>query len=434
MTPAEPPTRIALLGIYGGGNLGDGAIWESLIAGIRGRISNAEIVAFTCNPVDTRARHGLEAFNLRWQPDEEELAESGDDARRPPLTESERRRPVSVRRTLGKALPGLKHFWWDTRLVALNLMQHGRNRHHLRDLDLVVVAGGGQFDSLFGGPLTHPVTLWRWGEMASRAGVPYVILSVGTGTLSPPSRLFLRRALSLADFASFRDPRSQELIGGTAAARAKIVPDLAYALPMPADTALTSRRSDPAVVGISPMAYADPRFYPLADPVRFRRHLHTLDVLTCRLLRDGHEVVLFTSDHPDELPKEELREMVAAKVTVAERERLRAPSVGNVEELMDVLNQVDVVVSARLHGVLLSHVAGRPALGIAHERKVATLMAEMDQSQYCQSIDEFDVERGWSQLSELMQRREELVEKIRAQTLDRRRRVEEQYDTVFGRP
>jgi polysaccharide pyruvyl transferase WcaK-like protein len=99
---------------------------------------------------------------------------------------------------------------------------------------------------------------------------------------------------------------------------------------------------------------------------------------------------------------------------------------------MRVLGAVYVAVAARLHGVLLAHVAGRPALAIAHERKVGTLMADMGHGRWCLDIDDFDAGIGWTRLEELCTRSGELAADVERKVAALRRRVDEQYDLVFG--
>src|SRR5689334_7231018 len=55
------PARVAFVSPSGLGNLGDAAIIESMIAGVRRRLPGVEIVGFTLNPADTVVRHGVEA-------------------------------------------------------------------------------------------------------------------------------------------------------------------------------------------------------------------------------------------------------------------------------------------------------------------------------------------------------------------------------------
>src|SRR5262245_46895787 len=55
------PLRVAFVSPSGLGNLGDAAIIEAFLAGVRRRRPGAEIVGFTLNPADTQERHGVDA-------------------------------------------------------------------------------------------------------------------------------------------------------------------------------------------------------------------------------------------------------------------------------------------------------------------------------------------------------------------------------------
>ena len=426
--------RVAFLSPCGGGNLGDAAIVDSLIAGIRRRVPDAAIVGFTQNPEDTEQRHRVPTTRFRPNYRASIVAGAGDangDEPGPSSPQAARGWPT-VRAAIGNRLPGARALWRSALGLLADYRYFRQVEHMLRGFDVVAVAGGGQIDELFGGPLTHLHGLWRYGAMARRSGARFVILSVGTGTLtSRVGRVLARRCLALADYASFRDDRSRELVGDSAIG-VPIVPDLAYGLPV--SWSAGTERSGPPVVGVSPMAYADPRFWPRQDVARYRRHVASFAHLTTRLVRAGNRVVLFTSDGPDEAPRDELRAEVSAQLGPEESGMVTVAGTRTVAELMEVLSRLDVVVSARLHGVLLAHVAGRPVLAIAHERKVATLMGEMNQSQYCYDIDDFDPEVGWARLQELVDGREHVARDVRVHVEAYRRRVEGQYDLVFGEP
>src|SRR5262245_4476069 len=63
-TRLMPPRRIGVLGHVGNENLGDEALIASVLQGVRARIPDAELLAFTVRPEDTRARHGISAVPL----------------------------------------------------------------------------------------------------------------------------------------------------------------------------------------------------------------------------------------------------------------------------------------------------------------------------------------------------------------------------------
>ena len=434
-TSVVRPVRVAFVSPSGLGNLGDAAIIESFLAGLRRRRPGAEIVGFTLNPADTRVRHGVDAttcgafslphYTIRRAPRSSEAAgdSPGNDA--PP-------RLPGLRRAVA-ALPGARQ---GRRAVAMAVAELRHRREvaaRLAGFDHVVVSGGGQLDEFWGGPFGHPYTLYRFAGAARRAGARLDILSVGTGTLvTPLGRRFVRRALEAAHHRSFRDARSRELAEPAGAQPGDpIVPDLAYGLPLasPAPAPRARRR-----IGVAPMCYADPRVWPRPDAARYAHHLASMAGIAARAVRDGHEVAMFGTDRPDAAPVAECHAIAAGQLTGDERARLQIAPVDGVAPLMALLATFDAVVAARFHGVLLAHVVGCPVLAVSHERKVATLMSELGHDAYCAPIDELDPAAGGAALTELLARRDALAAQIRALAADHRHRVDAQYDAVFGAP
>jgi polysaccharide pyruvyl transferase WcaK-like protein len=256
------------------------------------------------------------------------------------------------------------------------------------------------------------------------------VLSVGTGTLSTRlGRRFVRLALNGANYRSFRDERSRELaLGAGAAATDAVVPDLAYGLPLaPAPQPARARKR----IGVAPMCYAEPRLWPEPDAARYARHLETMAAIAVDAVRAGYEVSMFGTDRPDAASVTECHEIAARQLSGDERARLRSESVSAVGSLMTLLASCDAVVAARLHGVLLAHVVGCPVLAVAHERKVATLMSELDQDSYCLPIDATDPAKASAALTELLARGEALRAQIRVHAARYRDRVDAQYDALF---
>ncbi len=64
MTGCEQGRRIALLTPYSGGNLGDAAIQDAMVANLRARMSDIKISGISLNCDNFTERHGPEAFPL----------------------------------------------------------------------------------------------------------------------------------------------------------------------------------------------------------------------------------------------------------------------------------------------------------------------------------------------------------------------------------
>jgi polysaccharide pyruvyl transferase WcaK-like protein len=65
MKNQSQPKKIGIFGHVGTQNLGDETIIAAVIQNIRIRYPDAEIRAFTFNPLDTTQRHGITAFPIR---------------------------------------------------------------------------------------------------------------------------------------------------------------------------------------------------------------------------------------------------------------------------------------------------------------------------------------------------------------------------------
>ena len=415
--------RVALISPYGGGNLGDAAILESAIHAVRRRRPGAEIVGLTLNPRVVEERHGIPGFpcaGLRLP----SYGAADDAAPRPddsgPLARLVTALPpLRKARTLGRKLGG-------------ELSHRRRARAFLAGFSEVVVAGGGQLDELWGGPFGHPYALWKWGQLAREVGARYLILSVGVGTLrSRLGQLFARRALALAESSSFRDPGSLQLAAFADVSRAQVVPDLAYAVPIqrPVEAPLAGRRP---VLAISPLAYGDPRVWPEKDAEHYRQHLESMASLCRRMLALGWEIVFVSSDSPDVVTARDVLALMEPLLLPEERARLSAPDTRTLPALVRALVPADVVVAARLHGVIISHVLGKPVLALSYERKVTSLMNGMEQQSLCLPIRNLDSEVATAKVLGILERREAWAAEVRTRVAAYRQQVEAQYDRLFG--
>jgi polysaccharide pyruvyl transferase WcaK-like protein len=242
------------------------------------------------------------------------------------------------------------------------------------------------------------------------------------------SRAIVLRALQLADYRSYRDLGSRDLLRAPALTRAdSIVPDLAYALPI---RVVAPPSGDRLVVGVSPMHFARPGSWPRADKARYRAHIEAFGDLAARLLEAGHEVIIFSTS-AEEKALEDTYD-IAARVVAGGSGRLSVAPTPTLDALFGVLARVDAVVASRLHGVLLAHVAHRPVLAVAHERKVRTLMEDMGQARYCVDLDRFDPADGMVRVRALLAERATLGAEIASRVAAYRQRVLAQYDLLFG--
>ena len=418
--------EVAVLSPSGWGNLGDAAIVDSVLHALAQRRKHARVALFTLNPQDSAQRHGVQAFTCTG-------------FSRPNYGISEvfwAARDNAATRLLDSAsasrfsrLPGIRKF------VSLGRLVRSERRHRtalsglMSTLKLVIVAGGGQIDDFWGGALGHPYVLARWARAAKQRGARYLVLSVGTGVLQTPlARLFARQALARADYRSFRDARSRELAG----VEAPVVPDLAYGFPIERFRRRAPRSSTRLTVGISPIAYCDPRVWPEVDAQRYRSYFSRLSDLMVRLVEAGHELQLFATDGPDNVNMRDLVEDLKARLEPEALARVHAHEIASLDQLFELFSTLDNAVVSRLHGGILAHLMGLPVVALSYERKVITMMASMQHQRLCLDIDTFKVDEALTVCTRALEDREALTTDVLDKVEGYRKLVLEQYDRVLS--
>jgi polysaccharide pyruvyl transferase WcaK-like protein len=188
---------------------------------------------------------------------------------------------------------------------------------------------------------------------------------------------------------------------------------------------------DRIVVGVSPMNYQHPDFYPAADPARYEQHVAGIQRICERLLERGIDVLLFTTDASDDVGLADVARRLP-QPTASDTGRWDIAGARTVDELMAMYGSVHAVVASRLHGALLAHVAHRPVLALAHERKVRRLMTDVGHERFCFDLGHVDDAELARRLDEFIDRRAELSSES-AESADRQRAlVDAQYDSLFG--
>jgi polysaccharide pyruvyl transferase WcaK-like protein len=396
--------RIGVIYPSGWGNLGDEAILQSTFAALRRRWPDVAIRAFTLHPVRTASNHGVEADFLTG-------------VSRPMFLSARPDEPAPVRMARAMArrsrrIPLLGHLADAaaniTAAIVYEASAASRAWTWLQSADLVLAAGGGQLDAAWGGAWGQPYALARWVWMARRARVPFAFLSVGYGQ-APDwlSRRLIRYAVQNADYCSLRDAGSRTLTQNLGVDRElPVVPDLAFALP----SGVPARANRPGHdIGISPMVFLKPGAWPHEDAAKYERMLQLWADLITALVERGDRAHLFVSD-PGDMDavrdvQARLGEPVRAVCSIAEA--------SNPDALLEFFRGLDLVVSSRLHGVLLAIVANRPVLALAHERKVRAVMSDAGVASYCTELSLTSIGEVEQKMNHLLAESEECTERLR---------------------
>ncbi|WGF88910.1 polysaccharide pyruvyl transferase family protein [Marinivivus vitaminiproducens] len=381
-TGAAAQRRVGVWGHFHGRNQGDELVVSVVIEAIRAHLPEADIVAISSAPADTRRRHRVAA--LPMAPGDEAPTSSADAQPGPSRSEPAGRARSSWAWTARK----LRRV--QTEFALLYRAQRG-----VAGLDLLIVAGSGQLTDIWGGPLTHPWRTFAWALACRMRGVPYAMLSIGTGPIEAAgSRWLVRKAVEWASYVSVREPSAARALRQIGVRRdVPIVPDMAFGWSRDGRQARRDTSHAAAVVGLNVMAHADSRYWPQGNDRRYRAYIGKLAEVAARLIEDGHAVRLFSSHlTADRGAAEDVERLVRDRLGYDGDDRLIRAPVDGLDDLLREVEACDFVIACRFHSVLLPLKLGRPTIGLAYQAKTYDLMALLGQSAFCMDIDDFTVD------------------------------------------
>jgi polysaccharide pyruvyl transferase WcaK-like protein len=431
--------RIALLHHLGGGNLGDGGSLDAIIQNIRRRWPGAALFGLTMNPEDTERRHGIRSYAIRaetWKFGGSEPA----DAKIPVkerLKSEVRKYPLIFRALQVINAVAIR--------IPLGVLQEvlflARSFRVMGSFDLLVISGGGQLLECPTGPLASiggawrfPYTIFKWVLLAKLRRVKCIVLNVGAGPLvTPLGKSFVRGALSLAEYVSFRDEPSRALahrIGFKG--KSYVFPDSAYSLDTPLLHTGPDRRHRP-VVGLAPMAFGDPRLSPKHDPVLYDGFIRKLASFASWLLKNGYDVTLFCTDIGIDPPAiGDLQRVLASDEDIdGASGTLSRVHQWSTEELLTNMSSMDYAVVVRFHAAVLAHMMNLPFIAFDHHPKVGALMSDLGLSEYCVDIQDCDLGLFSGKFESLVNRHDEIKNRLATKAGCYRRKLAGQFDELF---
>ena len=377
---AEAPV-IGLLGQYSSQNLGDAAIVHEIIRNLRARFPGATFVGICSQPDDTVRTQGIAAFPI-----------SGHGAAYLP----DGRAWASVDVLEGRGLLG-----------ALPTIGMGTRRidRVVRSLSLLLMAGGGQIDEYWGGAYAQPRFLATWTLLAKFRRVPTVYFGVGLDQLATRmGRFLVLAALGHANLLSFRDHGTYELLQSLGLRKpGNVHADPAFGLAgVPRKEFVASGR-----VVISPICQ---RSWPGATDEKYARYLHELARYCEAVIRAGLTVRFACTQisvDPDAVAA------VSAAIDPALRGSWSVAQGATFDEFVHEASAADLLVTSRLHGVILSVVAGTTVIAVSVARKVNAVMADIGLDDYCLEAATFDADELFALSLQALGRRVPLEQQLR---------------------
>jgi polysaccharide pyruvyl transferase WcaK-like protein len=405
-------TRLAVLGTFGAGNLGDESVFLAFQQWFRRAYPQGRLSTISPDPEYFRRVHDAPGLPLRRR-----AAPAPDSARRRSPLEKAARRLARVPRAL-----------W------LNRSFLGEMRAFARGQDALVILGGGQIYDYWEGPFSHPWNLYAWTRVFHQAGKPILVPSIGAfPLLHRLSAYFVRTALKSASYVGFRDLDTEKIARGFGyGGKAALVPDLAFSL-----------RYDPAPtadcrgwIALSPMIYAHPDLWPRGSAAQYGGMLEKLADFGRDLLDRGYRLRLFISQIRVDGPAlANLLARLDGDGKLRREGRIHLPEVRDVPTLLEALKSVDAVVAERFHVVVLSLLLQKPVISVGYQPKHDRVMEDFGLRDLALHIHDFrceDLERAFAAAREQIADPEAFRAAIGGKLEEFRRRLDAQFAEIFA--
>ncbi len=440
MNKLHTTIRIGIFGHVGNKNLGDEAILTAVIQNIRKRCSDAEIYGFTLKPDDTEERHKIKAFPIR------RITHSYRSKERESylFTQEKIERKFTLMGNIKVRLKSIPLFYsllkvfrkslsiaWNAPMELRFLMSSYRK---LKGLDLLIIAGSQQLIDFIDGAWGHPYTLFKWSVIARLARVKIAFVSVGAGPIKTRlGKMFIKLSLKLSSYCSFRDNSSRQVIERFGIdLKNSVYPDLVYSLEIKEKPILPSLREGSLIVGINPVPFCDPEYWPGSNMEVYKKYVTKLAGFACWLTERGLSVLFFPTQLKLDPPViNDIMKIIKNNGEGLHKDIIDWP-IKSFDDLLSAISVMKIVVATRFHGVVIPTILNKPVLGIAYHDKTFDLMTQIGQRDYALDIFSFDLgllkERFISLESQHMMIVSKAAKKIEAH----RKALDVQYDRVLG--
>jgi polysaccharide pyruvyl transferase WcaK-like protein len=405
MSTASNRRKIALFGTFGTGNLGNECTLKAMLLNIRRRVPNAEVTCVCSGPEETASTYGIRALAIREMP-----------------LRGTNNRAWRLLRKISLGIPVDLCRWFS---VIKGLMGS----------QMLIMTGTGMLSDSGIGPLGLHYEILRWSVVAKLCRCKLLFVSVGAGPIRHPlARFFVKAALRLADYRSYRDSFSKEYLKsiGFDADDDAVYPDLAFSLPkgmLPDDQDDGDKR---APVGVGLITHYVQRS--LSDDVEqiYREYTTKMASFIGWLLEHNRTVRLLVGDVVyDSRVRKDLRTLLEQSGLTYEKSNIIDEPPVSFEELLSQLAATKVVVASRFHNLLLALMLGKPALAISFHEKDDSLMTAVGLQEFCQDIAKLDVSALIEQFVRLEENADRLRQEIRHKTKGFRRELDKQYSCIF---
>jgi polysaccharide pyruvyl transferase WcaK-like protein len=400
--------QICLFGLFGGGNYGNDGSLEAMLLVLQQLRPDAVVGCVCVDPQTIERKHRIPAVAVSWQGFSTPVYRIYD--------------RIALR------IPGRMANW----IRALR---------YLQQFDVMIVAGTSTLCDYRSGPFGTPYGLFRWAVAARLCGVKLCFVSTGAGPiLRPLSRRMLTYVARSAHYRSFRDQVSKDFIAslGINTGNDLVYPDLVFKLPVPAPLAMRRRTYGPVTIGVGVMAYHG--WQEAQDGNVYKTYLAKIAQFIHSLLQRGHRVRLLIGEDADNKTVNDIGTILAAQgfrlknsaPPNAEFHQFVAEPIESLHDIMRQIGDTDMVVATRFHNVICALKLSRPTISIGYEAKNEAVMTEMGLADFCQDIEDLDIERLNKQTTELLAQRTFYEHQIRQRLEQLQVRLRQQEEALMA--
>jgi len=247
--------------------------------------------------------------------------------------------------------------------------------------------------------------------------------------------MFIKTALTVADYRGFRDEQSRNRLKqyGFERANDSVFPDLAFSLPPSVLPASSERNGPKTVVGIGVMKFVDMHKGEMADyDAAYDRYLEKMCDFTIWLLKHGYAVRILEGDLRYDPPvRVDMKARLERRGINYGIDDVNNPPIAGPQELLERLASVDFIVSPRFHNLVLGIMLNKPVISISYDPKNDSLLQGCGLGEYCQSIEGVDLERLIAQFIQLESQADGLRIELRRKSDEYRSLLNEQYRQVL---
>jgi polysaccharide pyruvyl transferase WcaK-like protein len=399
--------KIAIYGHFNSTNFGNESTLQAVLYHLRRFYPEAKVICICTYPDTTVATHHVNAIGLSEAFFDSWVPTNGF---------------TRLLRRLCVGLPS-EPFRWVRGFIKL------------RGTEMLIIPGTGLLTDAYGLLSWGPYNLFKWSLIAKACRCKLVFLSVGAGPIyGILGRNFIKFALALADFRSYRDNSTRQYLKGIGfdSDKDRVYPDLVFSLPTQVTSNQRSRKGSRAVVGLGVMEYAGK--YSISRPrdAIYLAYLENLVDAVKWLVAHEYDVRLLSGDLGDMQSRQEFKALLRERLSACDEGRIIDEPIYSVQDVWSQIAATDFVVATRFHNIVMSLLCEKPVISISFHHKCASLMDAMSLAQYCLDINNFQADELIEKICDLEINANKIKVLISEKTMAARTALNEQYHFIFN--